>query len=60
LTDSPFPHKSQNLEIHDKKNFEGFHTHTKRNSQSVSLARIYLAKQNKDSEIEKGTGVLHA
>jgi hypothetical protein len=41
----PFPCKSQKLETHNKKHFEGFHK--KRKQPGESLARIYLSKQDK-------------
>jgi hypothetical protein len=40
-SDSQFPHKSDKLEIHNKKSLEGFHK-DKGKSQSASSARIYL------------------
>jgi hypothetical protein len=49
----PFPCKSQKLETHNKKHFEGFHK--KRKQPGESLARIYLSKQDKvGGKIKKG------
>jgi hypothetical protein len=41
---SQFTHKSQELEIQDKKHFKGFY---KKETQKCKFRRINLAKQNK-------------